>query len=303
MLDYLSPTSINTFLEKQDEFFLTYMVGVPRTPQTEAMVAGSVFDACVKAYLVVNPEGHDEYDKEAHTKHYQEYFEETVEPHLRNERWYTNGIILFNMYKETGALKHITNDAEPGTIEALGKVRRTIEVDGIKVPLLGKPDLSWVSKSQCCKIVDDWKCNGAVSPHNKSPNPGYVDIFPSRNMHKDCLLVDGVNTNDMHPAYSLQLTIYKLLTDAEIVGINQLVFKANKPGQVFGDMRVALHRHRVSDTLEENVKRAALKVWQAVTSYEEGGPFGDLSAEKCALLKNQAELFKDPVERMLSGRE
>lgn len=296
LLPYLSPTSINTYLTNVEEFFLRYIVNVPRTPQERPMAIGSAFDSCIKAYLVSwsSPEG---YNRERHTELYQEYFEKEVEEQHRD--WaYTRGIVVFNMYRETGALDALLNDVVPGTLEALGKVR--CDIDG--VPLLGKPDVSWVSKMHGCKVVDDWKCNGACSQHNKSPNPGYVDIFPSRAMHPACDLVDGVNQLDMHPYYSLQLCVYKLLTGAEIVGINQLVFGASSNPDVFGNLRVALHRHRVSPDLEASVRRTAVELWEHVTSYVQGGPFGSIDAERCALLQKQADLFNDPVERFLSGR-
>lgn len=297
--DYLSPTSINQYLDDIEEFFLRYIVRVPRSPQTQPMAIGSAFDACIKAFLVTHY-SEDGYDKERHGTLYQEFLQQEVEEQHR-EWAYTQGIIIYNMYKSVGALDNLLNDVEPGSLETLDKLLRVVTINGLDVPLLGKPDLLWISKAHGCKIVDDWKCNGACSPHNKSPHPGYVDIFPSRNIHKDCLLVNGVNVLDMHQDYSLQLTVYKILTGAEIVGINQLVF-GKAPVGTIGDLRVALHRHRVSPEREKQVLDAAHQVWSNISNYERGGPFSSISAERCELLWKQGELFKDPVERLLSGR-
>lgn len=292
-LPYLSPTSINQYHVSIEEFFLRYIVRVPRQPQTQPMAVGSAFDACVKAYLMSWSES---YDKDRHKEYYAKNFEDMVEDH--NKEWAASkGIIVFNMYKETGALDHITRDVEPGTLRPLDKVEKVIN----GIPFLGKPDLTWISKLHGCSIVDDWKCNGACSPHNKSPTPGYMDMFPSRGMHKHCMLVDGVNTLDIHQDYETQLVLYSFLTDAEIVGISQLVFGASAPG-VFGNLRVALHRHRISEKLKIKVMDMALTVWDSVCNYEDGGPFGTISSERCALLIKQGKLLEDPIERMLAGR-
>jgi len=294
-LPYLSPSSIKQYHDSIEEFFLRYVVRVPRALQSKPMALGSAFDACIKAYFESWGDAWG-YKKECHNTLYDKNFEAMVEPHNRD--WaYDRGKIVFNMYRQSGALNYITSDAEPGSLRTLDTVEKI--VDG--VPLLGKPDLLWISRAYGCKIVDDWKCNGACSIHNKSPTPGFIDMYPSRSMHKACQLVNGVNVLDIHKDYELQLVIYSFLTDAEIVGINQLVFGASAP-DIFGDLRVALHRHRISLKLKMKVLLMMHTVWTCISDYKVGGPFGSITASRCEQLIKQGEILKDPIERMLAGR-
>ena len=298
--NYLSPSSINQWIDDPEEFFLKYIVRVPRQPQTKPMAIGSAFDSCIKSYLVSSIV-EDNYSKKRHKQLYYEYLADTVEPHLFN--WAKEqGIIIFNMYKETGVLEHLLQDIVPGSLLPLESLSQEVEVEGCVVPLLGKPDLLWDSRSHGCKIVDDWKCNGACSKYNKSPNPGYVDLFPSRALHKSCILEDGVNTQPVHPMYLMQLTIYKVLTGAEIVGINQLVFGTCVP-PTLGTLRVALHRHRISKQIVRDCLQIARDLWLHIQNYTKGMGFGNIiSAERCEQLLLQGEMLKDPTVRMLSGR-
>ena len=295
--EYLSPTSIQTWSETPEEFFLRYVVRVPRNPQTVPMAVGNAFDACVKAFLTLGPDAECKVDSAKHVELYQEYFEDTVEPQCR-DACYQLGIIIFNMYKKTGLLEHIVRDMVPGTCRPLDKLQGVVE----GVPILGKPDLMYESVSFGCYLVDDWKCNGAVSTSAKSPTPGFVDLWPSRSMHPKCMLNKGCNTLDIHEMYERQLTIYKLLTDAEVVGIQQLVFGATPKGAPVGELRVALHRHRVSKALEHRIVNEAKHLWGLIENYERGQPFGCISAERCEQLFLQGEVFEDEEIRFLTGR-
>jgi len=298
-------------MENEEAFFIRYMTDVPGVPQTPAMAVGSAFDACIKAYLIQwcssgGPEGPGP-DPVKHHDLYEEFLQDCVEEHCINDaRW--QGIVVFNKFKETGALKYLLNDLQDSQCEVLGKIQRVIE----GVPLLGKPDLSYISKAQGCKVTDDWKCNGALSKRAVSPLPGYVDLFPSRDMHKKCDLVNGVNVLDMHKDYRLQMICYKLLTDCDIVGITQLVFGSSdpsgpdpsSPGFVIGDCRVALHRHRVSEEAQRAVIDEMKELWQMVIDYydhpERG--FGQISGSRCNQLCEQAAVMVDDSKRMLFGR-
>lgn len=300
MLSYLSPSSISLWMQSEEDFFVRYMTDVPGFPQTSAMAVGSAFDACIKAYLTLWTSCGGEVASADHVALYQEYLADCVEPELI-ETARVHGIIVFNKFKETGALSNLLNDLQDSACEVLGKVERV--VDG--VPLLGKPDLSYVSRSQGCKVVDDWKCNGAMSKRAVSPTPGYIDLFPSRDMHKKCDLKNGVNMLDIHESYQIQMVIYKLLTDAEIVGITQLVFGASDvEAGVIGECRVALHRHRVSAELERFVMDRAKELWGYVEAYRESPTdgFGGITATRCAQLVDQAKVMVDPKIRMLFGR-
>jgi len=255
------------------------MVRVPRFPQTQAMAAGSAFDSYCKAHLLGD------------VGKYDSLFEQTVEE--QNREWaYPVGRKIFEQYVESGALRNLESDMVPGSCEPLESVEKVIK----GVTLMGKPDLLYESKRWGEKVVVDWKCNGYCSKNSVSPTPGFVDIFPSREIHKNCMLVNGINVEDIHPKYQLQLVIYKLICDAEIVGIDQLVFDKNTK------LRMAKHRHKVSSVLIEQIISDAMTIWEMVQTYEDGKSFGSLSATRCTQLREQASVLKDPVFSSMVGR-
>jgi len=323
MIKYLSPSSIACFQESEEEFFLRYMVRVPRAPQTQAMAAGSAFDACCKAYILVEvckeeigplmdqtndnleqklkkygtvyePVQYDS-DKSDHMNAYECLLAESVES--QNVSWARDvGKRIFVDYRACGALENLLGDMEPGTCKPIDSLEKV--VDGI--PLLGKPDLMYRSRRFSLQVVDDWKCNGFCTSRTVSPTPGYVDMFPSRAMHKNCILELGagmsINTQVVPEIYKLQLVIYKLLADADVVGISQLVFD-NK-----SQLRVAKHRYRVSDSLSQEVVNDAKFLWNCVLDYHSSGSFASINAERCSQLQKQAGILADPRIASLVGR-
>ena len=295
MPKYLSPTSIAQFMDNEEEFFRKYIVRVGRLPQTKPMAVGSAFDACIKSYLDIYNE-HGEVDPKKHEIRYKERFDDSVEP-LNREWAFYPGIIVFNMYRNTGALDHFLADAEPGSVVTIDTIER--ELNG--VPILGKPDLMYRSKKYDNEvIIVDWKCNGACSKSSVSPTPGYIDLFPSRAMHKSADVVDGVNQGEIHKNYRLQLTVYGLLANCSIVGIDQLVFGKADPSVEFGDCRVAIHRYKHDGGAD--ILETAAKLWTLIQEYEPGKDFGSVPAKRCAELHKEGELMEDPTVRMLCGR-
>jgi hypothetical protein len=295
------------------------MVHVPRQPQTKAMAAGAAFDACVKAYMLKDRDingaiedcnvklagrkvkyGSDynpvtlDTTKSNHMNMYECLLAENVElqniPYARDV-----GKRIFIDYRTCGALDNILDDA----LELQPVDELTIEIKGGLV-LLGKPDLIYRSKRYNEKVVDDWKVNGYTSARSVSPTPGYVDMFPSRAMHKKCVLEPGsgmsVNTLDIPSVYKLQLTVYSLLANADVVGISQLVFDKD------GLLRVAKHRYRVSDTDINVMLRDAWIIWDLVQGWSLGEPFGELTADRCVQLMKQGIVLRDPLVAAMSGR-
>jgi len=343
MIKYLSPSSIACFNESIEEFFLRYVVRVPRPPQTEAMAAGAAFDACCKAYILVHKcksifdldglfletgqklekrkvkYGSDytpvvfRTDLSDHMNTYECLLAESVEMH--NIAWARDvGKRIFIDYRDCGALSNLLDDMEPGTCKPIDELTLNVERSNVErskqgLVLLGKPDLMYVSKRFQLTVVDDWKCNGYVSNRTVSPTPGYVDSFPQRAMHKNCVLEPGggmsVNTLPIPEIYKLQLTVYQLLAKADVVGISQLVF--NKDGV----MKVAKHRYRVPVSDTKSMLINAQRVWDACLDYFSqeniqspgGGSFaGIINSERCRQLVEQGKVLRDPKIAALVGR-
>ncbi|MCV5968541.1 hypothetical protein, partial [Lactococcus petauri] len=83
-------------------------------------------------------------------------------------------------YKLQGALSDIMIDLEG----AVGKPRFETSIEGYVtaiainpngIPLLGKPDIFFLTKKGAT-VIFDWKVNGYCSNYNKSPSAGYIRI-------------------------------------------------------------------------------------------------------------------------------
>lgn len=245
---YMSPTSLKTFENNIDEYFLKYLAEVrpPRMPQTQPMSVGSAFDAYVKSYLHLslfdNYGPDDAYAKEA-------IFEKQVEAHNRD--WARlAGAYTFNCYKKSGALADLM--LELGT--AVNKPRFEFDLLGEidtnigGVPIMGKPDVYFIN-SQGARVILDWKVNGYCGKSTTSPMKGFIFIrdgwMPSekkpsngnRLPHKDCVptAFKGIKINtqeymeNLNEEWATQLTMYAWLLGEEvgsqdlIVGIDQIV--------------------------------------------------------------------------------
>ena len=321
-IKYLSPSSISTFYQDRIEFYLKYCADnrPPRLQQTTAMAAGSAFDAFVKNYLVYALHGSvsPEFEIEA-------IFEAQVEEHNRD--WaFENGEHLFKLYKQSGALADLMIELEQAVTEpqfeftVQGRISHDKYVDGI--PLLGKPDLHFKTKSDT-NVILDWKVNGYCGKRPKSPAKGYIkcrdswnDVYqPSRNNgqpHKDCqpMMIDGLNVNIAHKleavdkSWAKQTTIYLWLLGEPvgtkaIAGIDQLC-GVPRDGQL-PDIRVATHRCRISESFQLELLSQIHEVWDAIQT---GHIFTDLSVEendaKCLQLDEYHKAFSEETK---SGNE
>lgn len=237
---YYSPSAIKLFFTDRTAYYKAYLADVKydRTPQTKPMAAGSAFDAFVKSYLAQHFYGEvrPEFDTRV-------LFEQQVEKPLWDEAWEV-GRHLFLRYKDSGALTDIMGElslavAEPRfEFSVQGKVTRTGHTpEGFT--LLGKPDLSFVTKSGRI-FVYDWKCNGYYARSKGSPAKGYIKSRDTATkvvrQHKDMvpMSVDGIIINCYHSIDTIneewadQLTIYSWLLGAPVgsdflVGIEQLL--------------------------------------------------------------------------------
>lgn len=315
--DYLSPSSVRSYFEKPEEFYIRYLAEtkVPRAPQTQPMSIGSAFDAFVKSYLheALFGKGNDlRFDRTA-------LFEAQVEPHNRD--WaVVNGQHAFEIYKELGSLADLMLELK----QAVGKPRFEIEIRGhvegnrggktitLKgLPLLGKPDVFYINKAGHSVILD-WKVNGWCSKHPISPMKGYINLRGDRKKsghHKDCHLqqhqgqmINGaMYLEDGDEDWASQLATYGWLCGEEIgsqfiTAIDQFACAPDSP---FPKVRVAEHRLRVSYEYQWKVFTDYMVVAKVIDT---GNLYPDKSDEDnksiCLMLDEKAKML---AEMMASG--
>lgn len=319
---YLSPTAITLWLDDIEEYYLRYLADekMPRFGQTKPMSIGSAFDAKVKSYLHWQLFGNW---GERDVYKFENLFEQQVE--ADNRDWAIQHCeIVFNAYKKSGSLADLMLElqtaSEPPRFEVTleGKVSHETNLGG--VPLLGKPDLYYVSAGGS-HVVRDWKVNGYCGTRKLSPKPGYITIrdgwgpeiaTPSRNVntpHKDaqCMMINGIKVNVatwlelIDEMWAKQLAIYGWLLGEPIagnfiVGIEQLVCS---PGQI----RVATFSNRISPDYQHNLYRTISNMWAAITS---GHIFEELSKEasmdRCQVLDgyHKVHVSEDPRDEWFS---
>lgn len=304
MPKYLSPTSIGLFYSDRDAFFFQYMCDPrpKRDPQTNAMAVGSAFDAFVKSYLykLLVGKGNPAFEFET-------IFEAQVEPHNRDEAR-AAGQLVFDEYKKHGALADLMLDLNG----CVGEPKFETTIEGIvehqigAVPLLGKPDIFFVTK-EGARIIFDWKVNGYYSNWPPSPKAGYVSILPGRDMHKDCMLqnIKGFRCNIGKPmemvdaSWANQCSIYAWLLGESvgerfIVAIDQIVVNMKKTPR---DFRIAQHRTIVSEGHQQALFESAARAWQQIQS---GHLYESLSLEesraRCETLVASMDVMKNDRE-------
>lgn len=283
---YLSPTQLQTWLRSPEEYYLMYLADTPppRMPQTQAMSIGSAFDAFVKSFLMQELYGRIEPDFEI-----TRIFESQVEEQHREWAW-EHGRKLFNAYKESGALADLM--LEFSGVE-LPRFELTVQktLDGI--PILGKPDLCFKTKTGV-PIIIDWKVNGYCSTNPTSPKAGYVRLRPDNCMHRDCMPmeIDGITINasryleNVDKTWAIQLATYGWLMGCSvgsvfISGIEQIVRGPQ-------NLRFAAHRCLISQEFQETTWAHYQDMWKIINSDH---IFRMLTKEesqrKCELLNKQ----------------
>ena len=307
ILKYLSPSSITKYIDNKIGFYMWYLADCrpDKEPQTDAMAAGSAFDAYCKSYLH-KALGFNDPRFELRT-----LFEKQVEKQWWDEAWKV-GALLFDLYKRSGCLADIFLELK----HSIGEPRFEYEVEGFveskeltiaSIPFLGKPDISYTHKN-AFRITTDWKVNGYYSKTGTSPKKGYVRLrdanggFPP---HKDFMpgYHKGVKYNMSYPletidaSWARQLAIYSWLfgepvgSEDFLVGIDQVVCR---PGP---NIRFAEHRLKISKAFQLQTFAIANEIW---TNSMDGHFFKDMSKIdsqlKCERLDKAAEFFNKPIE-------
>lgn len=315
-VEYLSPTSIATYLKSPDEFYFNYLCEnrPPKEPQTQPMSIGSSFDAYVKSYLHENLFGKGNDPKFA----LDTLFEAQVEP--QNRDWAKpNGLHAFKCYKASGALADLMLELQ----SSVGTPRFELEVRGAingyregysknlaGITFLGKPDVFYINK-QGYHVILDFKVNGWLSKRTTSPVPGYIKIREINgaklDKHKDCEIVNFrgniINRNYLEKYeenWARQLAVYAWLCGVEvglecITAIDQLV--CSPSGFEYPFVKIAEHRTRISTDYQWKIFGVAENLWDRIQS---GHYFNELSLEdsikKCEYLDGQAKALRGEVD-------
>jgi hypothetical protein len=267
------------------------------------MGIGSGLDAIVKHEIHKNVFGLEatkggQYDREG-------LFEEQVDSMLWDEVW-PRAEDLWTQYKESGAFPALMSDiaASPYAPE----MEFTIQGEINGVPLLGKPDLRYVTK-EGVHVIADWKVNGAASKTGASPVPGYQivrDAYGSTTHNKSykARRPKGVTAEVLEKDYQPlkykdvccdkaflenrcdywadQLAIYSWLL-GEPVGSEDFVVRmeqiACRPVKHLDYPRAkfACHMNRISRAYQEKLVTRLTIAWACITG---GHIFTDLSREE-----------------------
>jgi hypothetical protein len=266
------------------------------------MAVGSAFDGFTKSAIHVAIYGEKAtkgtpYEKDT-------IFEKQVEPHVRDVAM-ERGTDLFNQYVECGAYPALLKDIEasPFAPEMEFDVQGTVN----DVPLLGKPDLRYITASGV-HVICDWKVNGSTSKYGASPFKGYQiarDIWGSNTdgkPHKGYLgdaykdvMVQDLFLEEKCDYWADQLAIYAWLL-GEPVGEENFVVRmeqiACRPVKTrdLPRAKFATHMNKISDGYQQALLARVTMCWATITS---GYIFSDMSRqesdEMCEILDGKAK--------------
>ena len=269
------------------------------------MSIGSAFDAFVKSYI---------YETLFGKNHNVEYnvdnlFTKQVEEHNRDWAW-EHGKYVFQTYQDCGALADLMSELR----QAVADPKFEIDVRGTigGVPLLGKPDVYFISKMGT-PVILDWKVNGYCSNHPVSPKKGYLKLrhgsknrHLDKSQHKECFpfMFDGIyinvgmNLEDIDEDWACQLGVYGWLCGMDIgspfvVGLDQIVCNNNAGGD-YPVLRIAEHRLRVGRDYQKEIFATAKEMWGCITSghfFKESTL--EVSQNRCKALEAKAQALTD----------
>lgn len=322
---YLSPSALAVFERSKDDYYLQYIAEdrPPRMAQTNAMAAGSAFDAYIKSFLHdrIYGKGH----KDAAKYELQTIFEAQVEPAIRDEAFKV-GAYLFACYKESGALADLMLEIQNAvdepqfefTVQGIVEGRREgLSTKKTGVPLLGKPDLKFIN-SKGAHAIFDFKVNGFYSKSNTSPMQGYVELreqdvegphWQRRGQHKNAFVSEykGMRINvggyleTYNADWATQLSVYSWLMGESVgsetlIGVDQLVCNGAKRRGDWPLLRIASHRLRVSQDFQYLAQERFQRLWNILIE-EPFYFFREYSLQesqaKCLELDKRAEFYRN----------
>ena len=252
------------------------------------MAMGSAFDAFVKSQIHTDIHGEaattgGKFDRE-------KLFEEQVEPHNRDSVW-ERAEDLWNQYVKCGAYGSLLADISLSPYAPEMEFTAEGIIEGI--PLLGKPDLRYITKGGV-HVIADWKVNGSMSKTGASPVQGYkicLDYGSNTNgkSHKKYIRFDlkDVVINEAYleefcDYWADQLSIYGWLLGEPIGGedfvirMEQIACRPVK-SQPLPRAKFATHMSRISKFHQEAVLARVKMCWATIQS---GHIFTDVSRER-----------------------
>lgn len=307
-IQYISPSALSKWAESRDDFYKNYLCATrtARPPQESYMAVGSAFDAFVKSgiYDAVHGDGASkgtQFDRDG-------LFEAQVEPHCRDSVG-PMAEHLFDEYIKSGAYAHLLADVVGSPYEP--EMEFTVKgiVNGI--PLLGKPDLRYITKSGI-HVIADFKVNGSMSATGASPIQGYKvcwDSYASRTHGKSHAKYEAYDfrgleinknyLNEFCTYWADQLGIYAWVL-GENVGSEDFIIRmeqiACRPvkSQPLPRAKCATHLSRISKEYQATIMQKLSDCWNGVQS---GHIFDYLSREesdaRCEMLDMAATMPKN----------
>lgn len=302
---YLSPSSLSKFETDRRTFYTRYLCDIKteRTPQMDFMAVGSAFDAFVKHEIHKDIHGTSATNGTPYERDV--LFEKQVEPHVRDiarER----GEDLFDQYVECGAYGALRSDISDS--EFAPEMEFDVQGEVEEIPLLGKPDLRYITKAGV-HIICDWKVNGSTSKTGASPFKGYQiarDTWGSTtngkphkgyrgDAYKD-VMVEDLFLEEKCDYWADQLAIYSWLLD-EPVGSEEYVVRmeqiACRPvkSRDLPRAKFATHMNKIGENYQQALLSRIVMAWNTIKS---GHIFTDMTREEsdelCELLDDNASV-------------
>lgn len=300
--DFLSPSALAKFESDRPTFYERYISPIKRKrpPQEDYMAMGSGFDARVKSAIHKAVFGEEKTKGSAYE--FERMFESQVEPHVRDVV-FERSADLFDQYIKSGAYGELLGDI----VQSPFAPEMEFEAKGViqGVPLLGKPDLRYVTKNYL-NVITDWKVNGSMSATGASPVQGYkrcLDYGSNTHgkPHKKYrpLALKDVEINEAYleefdADWADQLAIYSWLLGEPIGGedfvirMEQVACRPVKD-RALPRAKFATHMSRISKAHQEKLLARVKMCWDTIVS---GHIFTDLSREEsdamCEMLDGKA---------------
>lgn len=301
---FLSPSALSKFETDRVAFYEQYLslVKKKRPPQQDYMAMGSGFDAHVKSSLhkaLFGPEKNKGSKFEFET-----IFEAQVEPHIRDivlER----SKDLFDQYVDSGAYAELLVDLVKSPMDPQMEFSVQGEIEG--VPMLGKPDLRYMS-SDHAHVIADWKVNGSMSKTGASPVQGYKICYDYGSKthgksHKKFvpvafkdLIINKSYLEEFDKDWADQLAIYSWLL-GEYVGDENFVIRMEQVAcrpvkdRPLPRAKFATHMARISKNHQEALLARIKMCWETIQS---GHIFTDRSREEsdtlCEMLDGKSKV-------------
>ncbi|MCK9460638.1 MAG: hypothetical protein M0R80_13450 [Proteobacteria bacterium] len=259
---YLSPSGVLTYLRDETEFYVRYVLGhKTKTKQTMPMAIGTCFDAIVKARISEALLG----------KKYSDVFDQLIGDSIEALPY---GQHCWTEYRDSGAFADLMLELNLAVAEPRMELEVRDTVFG--VPMLGKPDLYFVTKTGA-QVIYDFKVNGYMNP--TSPKPGYLvtRFRGQRSSYKTCKVteVQGIRMNTaMLPQFGssvqdwlIQLCMYSWILGEPIgtetvMGIDQIT-SSDGP---YSDLRISSYRFQVERSVQMQLRDLITLIWKRMHS-------------------------------------